>query len=283
MTFTKSFFPFILGVLSLTMLTTACKTKQKVQTGNTPTTQTDPKTTPPPPLSIRDIVNGMEANALNAEWVATDAALNYEGKPMNIAASSTWRYRKDSVIWVSVKKFGFGVARVLVRRDSIFVLNMVQSQYMAKDFQFIEKTIGIPANFELVQDLLIGKPVFLTNPDLLDIKKSPEGDLILRGDNTNGSLSKNGNWVATYRLNPTNFQIKDMIFEQPNIGRSLKIIYDGYKPLNGANFAFSRRIEATSLETGKVMIEFDMDETTVEINVPKNVRFEIPSSYQKVD
>jgi hypothetical protein len=273
----KGLLPCILVVGAMT--TMACKSKQKIQTTTTQPT----KTTPPPPLSIAEILNGMAGNALQAEWLSSDAALDYKGKPMNIAASSTWRYRKDSIIWVNVKKLGFPVARILVRRDSIFALNLLQSQYLAKDFAYIERMLGVPANFDLVQDLMLGKPIFLTNKDLLTAEKAADGDWILRGDDRDGSTTKNGGWQVTYRVAANSFLLKEMLFEQSNIGRSLRITYSDYQQLQGANFAYLRTIAANSLETGAVTLEFELNAESMEVDVPKTIRFEIPSHYEKMD
>jgi hypothetical protein len=38
-----------------------------------------------------------------------------------------------------------------------------------------------------------------------------------------------------------------------------------------------------STQTGKVSVELEVDAESLEVNVPKNIRFEIPSNYQRVD
>ena len=268
----KYFSLLFVGFLSLV----ACKTAKKTS----PTTAT---TTPAPvnaPLSIATVLEKVKANAVDFERMNGDAGMDYKGKPMNIAVSSAVRWRRDSVIWMNVKKMGFNVARVQVTRDSVFVVNYLQSNYVAKNLSYVEKTFGVPLDFVILQDILLGNPIFLTDKTKLTLEKPNDGDVILRGADQR--------WKATYRLDAVSFLVKEMYFEEPAAKRSLKISYKNYAILqvpNHApkNFSYLRTIEMESTQTGKVSVELEVDAESLEVNVPKNIRFEIPSQYERVD
>ena len=254
----------------------ACKTTKKAHT----TTTNTPSTNKDLVLSAPLVLEKIKANGLDFERMNGDAGLDYKGKPMNISLSSTIRWRRDSVIWLNVKKMGFNVARVQLTRDSAFVVNYIQNNYVAKDMSYMEKNFGVPLNFAILQDILLGNPVFLTDKNKLTLEKSNDGDVILRGSDQR--------WKATYRIDGNSFLIKEMTFEEPSAQRSLKIAYKNYAILrvpNQAekNFSYLRTIEMESTQTGKVSVELEVDAESLEINVPKNIRFEIPSHYQKVD
>jgi hypothetical protein len=265
---------FSLLFISFILISSACKTAKKTTPTATPTT---PTTTP---LSISTILEKMKANSADIERMNGDAGVDYKGKPMNIAVSSMVRWRRDSVIWMNVKKMGFNVARAQVTRDSVFVLNYMQNNYIAKSMSYVEKTFGVPLDFAVLQEVLLGNAVFLTDKTKLTIEKSAEGDVILRGSDVR--------WKATYSLDAANFSVKEMLFEEPAAKRSLKITYKNYAilqvPNHGQkNFSYLRTIEMESTQTGKVTVVLDIDAESLEVNVPKNIRFEIPSNYPRMD
>ncbi len=262
-------FIFLLGFLTLF----ACKTTKK---SSTKTTTTSANT----PLSITSVLMHLQGNNVDFERMNGDAGVDYKGQPMNIAVSSTVRWRRDSVIWMNVRKLGFSVARIQVTRDSVFVVNYLQSSYIAKNLSYIEKTFGVPLDFSVLQDILLGNPVFLTDKDKLTLEKPMNGDVILRG--------KDDRWKATYKLDATNFNVKEMLFEELGSNRTLKICYKNYGIVGipsgkQQNFSYLRTIDVESPQTGKVSVVLEVDAESLEINVPKNIKFEIPNHYQRMD
>ncbi len=256
--------------LSLTLF--SCHTAKKTSTTTPISTNT--------PLSISTVLLNMQANKVDFEHMNGDAGVDYKGQPMNIALSSTMRWRRDSVIWMNVRKLGFSVARIQVTRDSVFVVNYLQSNYTAKNLSYIEKKFGVPLDFSVLQDILLGNPVFLTDKEKLTLDKSIDGDVILSGNNER--------WKATYKLDATNFTVKEMLFEEPSTNRTLKISYKNYAIVRvpnraNHNFSYLRTIEVESPQTGKVSVILEVDAQSLEINVPKNIKFEIPNHYQRVD
>ena len=265
-------FIFLLGFLTLF----ACKASKRTSTKTTTTTPTSADA----PLSISTVLMNMHGNNVDFERMNGDAGVDYKGQPMNIAVSSTVRWRRDSVIWMNVRKLGFSVARIQVTRDSVFVVNYLQSSYVAKNLSYIEKTFGVPLDFSILQDILLGNPVFLTEKEQLTLEKPNNGDIILRG--------RDDQWKATYRIDATNFAVKEMLFEELGTNRLLKICYKNYGNVRvpnctQQNFSYLRTIDVESPQTGKVSVVLEVDTESLEINVPKNIKFEIPNHYQRVD
>ena len=149
-------FTYFGTILFLALALQACQSSKKATT-------TAVKTETAPPLSISTILKNLEDNEIKADWLSGDVDADYEGKPMNLSASMTTRFRRDSVIWLNIKKLGFNIARAKVTPDSIFVINYIQSSYIAKDLKYIERKYNIPADFKVLQNILLGNIVFLTD------------------------------------------------------------------------------------------------------------------------
>ena len=253
----------------------ACKSAEKATT--TPIKVEKATVTP---LSISTILSKIEGNEIKADWLSGDVDADYKGKPMSITASMNARFRRDSVIWLNVKKLCFTVARAKMTPDSIFIVNYIQSTYIAQDLKYVEQKYGIPADFKTLQNILLGNAVFLTDKNALKVEKDPSGDIILRGSNAQ--------WKNMYRLDSQADMIKEMVFEQPATERYLKITYENYAILRGyANdqkkFPYIRTLNMESPQTGKISITLEVDADGLEVNVPKNIKFEIPSHYDRAN
>jgi Domain of unknown function (DUF4292) len=269
----KSIFVVCFVFLSI-LIFENCKTTKKTTTTPTPVAET------PKANSVSEVLSILEKNEIKANWLSSEVDVDYEGKPQNISGSMSVRYRRDSLIWLTIKKFGFAGARAKITKDSVFLVNYLQSSYIAENLKYLETKYGLPADFSVVQNILLGNPIFLTDKSKLKMERDvATNDIILRG--------ADDKWQTTYHLDPTDFSLKSMLFEQPNAQRSLKIECEKYEILRGYDndtkkLAHFRRLILDSPQSGKVKVELDISDD-IEVNIPKTIKFEIPSHYEKMD
>jgi Domain of unknown function (DUF4292) len=269
----KYFNLFILTIFTFS----ACNTAKKA---TTTTTTEKPAPAPTRALTVNDCLTRLGENEIKADWLSGDGNVDYAGKPMNVSASMNIRFKRDSIIWINVKKLGFNVARAKITPDSVFVVNYIQNSYVAKDLKYIETKFNIPADFKVIQNLLLGNPVYLTDSKKLILDRDPVGDILLRG--------KDERWTALYRIDEKTNELKEMLFEQPSASRKMKISYEKYDILRGyakgdSKYSYLRTIQVESPQTGKVSVTIEVDTDGLEVNVPKNIKFEIPSHYSRMD
>jgi hypothetical protein len=268
---------FLWALLLVTMLPlSACKnTKKTAQT-----TTATPTPINAGPLSIDAILKLMETNAPVAQRMTGDGDVDIESSKLNQSATANIRWRRDSVIWLNIKKFGFNVARAQVTRDSVFIISYFQSTFAAQPLSYVEKQFGLPADFDLLQNFLLGKPIFLTDKKKLTLNTPKENAVILRGSNDR--------WTAEYQFDQATQQLTEMTFTEPKAQRTMKISYEKYAPLRDGDgkqraFAYLRTISVDSPESGKAKVAIDIEASSVDINVPKAIKFEIPSGYKRMD
>jgi hypothetical protein len=248
-----------------------CKTSS-----NSTTTKIEKKTPIPAAntYSAADILKKIDKNNLTFGRLGADADMDYEGKPMNISASSLVRFRKDSLIWMNVKKLGFNVVRAQITRDSVFVINYIQGNFMRRSFQYLEEKLQLPVNFDMVQKMLLGQPIFMTPKDKLKVtfdNAAAGGQWILTGDDAR--------WHTEYRFSATDFALQTMILEQPQSKRMFKMTCGNYDGLKGdQKFAYTRTLNMDSPQTGAVKVVIETAKP-VEVDIPKPIKFEIPSHY----
>ena len=260
-------FEFVV-MLGVSLLMVDCKTTKVVSVGKT--------AIPSVGMKKEDVFGQLALKAVKADWMSGDLDLDYKGKPMDVGASGTARYRKDSVIWLNVRKFGMlNVARAQVTRDSVFLINYLQSNYMAKDLKYIAQKYNLPADFDVLQNLLLGNPVWLIPKDMLTMTTDSAGNYLLKGSDNR--------WETTHRIDRESYQVKEMRFVEKGSGKSLAVVYDQYGALaDGQVFARFRGFTMNSPATGEVKLTIGIG-ANPEMNIAKSIKFEIPSHYPKVE
>jgi hypothetical protein len=245
----------------------SCKTAQKA---------IEPKVEPKINTAITksQLFEAIDKSKFDFDWLSFKADIDYKGKPMNISVGSNFRIRKDSVIWMNVKKFGFEVARVKVTTDSIYAIDYFHGEYMVKDLKYLETKFNLPADFKVLQNILVGNVVYLTKKDKYQVKSIQTGYTIKDSISALQSICE----VDAQHYRP-NF----MHFEEVAKNRVVKTNYEDYQSFSDYGiFSYLRTFDIFSSETGKINIKIEIDKN-LEVNVPKAIKFEIPSDYRKVD
>ncbi len=224
------------------------------------------------------ILDKMDKHFIDAEWVNSKASIKLIQANSTLKASVYLRMRKDSVIWASVRKLGIEVGRLLVTTDSVFLLNKLNKTYEARSFEHLQKIVGLTSSGDKIQDfrniynILLGNPIFLSDKKMdVSIKKT---NYILE--------QKDNNLQANYTVTGKKFQLNKMIFLDLISAREASCSYEGYKELeNHYLFSYIRKLKLFSRETGH--LEAELNFSKVVLNQPTQFKFDIPSSYEKID
>ncbi|MCC2547222.1 DUF4292 domain-containing protein [Hymenobacter sp. BT175] len=101
------------------------------------------------------------------------AQIKFQGNDQN--ANINLRMRKDSLIWVSVTLFGIEGVRARITPDSVLVVNKLQKEYYAGNFNYLSQQLNVPVNFAQLQALLLGD--FVPAPTDVTPTITTEGDV----------------------------------------------------------------------------------------------------------
>ena len=220
---------------------------------------------------LEDIYRKIGERQLDSEWMDARAKIKYEDSDMQVGATAYIRVKKDSIIWVSVRKLGFEVARVLIQPDSIFVMDRLNNEYMKKHISAIKDYVELPANFQIIQALVYGNTVFFS-------AQRPFLEVVER----NYKLSLNTPEMKSNYLIDEDFLLKSVDLLETRSGQSFAIQFDEYQLEEGnKNFSYLRSFEMDNPASGKASL--DVRFSKVEFNIPKNISFEIPDKYTKMD
>ncbi|MEM6317806.1 MAG: DUF4292 domain-containing protein [Bacteroidota bacterium] len=224
--------------------------------------------------STNYLLKKLKSNELDAEWLSAKARITFKDENQTRKFTANIRMRKDSVIWMNVKKINVEVARILVTKDSIFIINRLDKEYYVQGMDFLEERFNLPGQFDALQTAILGNPYFFQKQKLTSDLIENQYQL-----SSNKTVSR---MQSEYRLNGKNFALEQMTFTDDERSRQLSVLLSGYEQLmKGFNFAHNRDFLVDSDETGEASISMKLSK--VEINEPKTIRFSISSRYKRVE
>lgn len=231
-----------------------------------------------PPIKLKKrstnyLLKQLKVNELEAEWLSAKARITFKDIDQTRKFTANIRIRKDSVIWMNVKKVNVEAARILVTKDSIYIINRLDKEYYVKGLDFVEERFNLPGQFQALQTAILGNPFFF------DQQKLKAG---ITNQQYQLSSGRETRMLSDYFINGISYALEQMSFLDLERDRKLKVFLEEYLPVGEEfMFAHNRNFFIDSEETGEV--EVKMKFSKVEINVPKTIRFSISDRYTRVD
>ncbi len=110
-----------------------------------------------------NIRENIKKNAFNEPYLKAKIKVNYSSVERNIQLSGQIRMIKDSVIYISLTKFGFPVAKLRITPQQVEFYENINKTYFQGDLKNLSSMIGLDLEFDQFQNLITGDP--LVYPD----------------------------------------------------------------------------------------------------------------------
>lgn len=220
--------------------------------------------------SVKFLQRQLAENQFDADWFAAKAKVSYSDSYESIRFQANIRVKKDSAIWMNFRKLSIEAARLLITPDSVFIIDRINSQYLASDLGYIQRNFNLPANFQTLQSIIFGNPFFFTK----DLKPLViDNQYVLEGESAR----------ITQRcfIHPETFQLTGLTFEEPVAGRKFLMQLSDYQQVGKRNFSYFRKLNLEDPVSGPVLIDLEMSK--LEIDLPKAMPFEIPTHYSRME
>jgi len=254
-------------------LATACHHTKKIAKTTT-TSKTQIPTTP----SLKEtptIVDG-KAQALlkhlkDNELQFTELAIKLKTKVTSPELTQSFttniRWKKNEKIWLSMSIIGIEGVRVLITKDSIKIMDKINSRYVLKPLSYISQKALVDLSFSDIQNLLLGQLIFT------DSSKA-----IFTEHTNNITISANGTRFLTNILfdratrNLNYLYVNDKTYSQ-----TIDVQYSDYQIQLGKPFPMER-----TLNMKKGMDFFEMIAKVQNLEVKQNLEypFTINPSYK---
>lgn len=220
---------------------------------------------------IRLALVGLAHNTIDFQTFSGHMHVHYEGSDgKNNEFNAVVRIKKDSMIWVSINALlGFEAFRLLITRDSVKILDRLHKIARLRSVSYLQEQVHLPLDFAILQDLLVGNPVFVDTAHILFYKQDTKGISLFSA----GSVFRN-----YLTLNPDySVQHSKLDDVDPLRARTGDITLGGYDHAATNNFSSYRKISVA--EKSKLDIEIEVKQ--YKFNEPLSTSFQVPKNYKR--
>jgi hypothetical protein len=236
-----------------------------------------PKPKSPAPDAKREEIEKFIVKEINFKYLSAKSKINFKDEKQDVNATVNVRIRKDSIIWMSITPgLGIEVLRVLIRPDSIFLLDKIKNPnvYSAYGFDYLNKQFNIDLSFHNLQAMIVGNLPFPKSFEDLLTKDEAAGEYVLQQKTPNLNV-KNHVKMATMKQGR-------MEMNQSGTQNNLTIEYSGFAPLDSFLFAYgSRAVISISKNQVEKSTTINIDHNKVEItDKALNFPFNVPKRYE---
>ena len=265
------------GLLLLVALLASCRSTKKIQTAITKKDSVSTVTVSPGATKndtiqiIGATLRKVDSNRIGFRTFSAKVNVDYSGSDgKNYDVNANIRMYKDSAIWIAVNALlGIDAMRLFVTRDSVRLLDKLNKTYTARSVDYLREITTLPLNLYILQDLIIGNPVFLdSNVVSYSINNNQIALLSL------GELFKN---LITLNESDKTLIHSKLDDVDPARNRTADLTYGDYESKKGVLFSTKRRIVVAERNRLDIKLEFKQYDFNQEVNFP----FSVPKNYDR--
>lgn len=265
----------------------SCKHKKKMQTAEPPPLAADTLKCKLDFKSAKTLTKNIKENEFAFDWISAKANVetNIDGKEESFDIRV--RIRKDSSMLVTIQALSLvDVAKVLITKDSVRLVDYIHKTYFRGDFNYINEMLNADLDYDVIQAVLFGnsaefydddtrlKPV--TDRQNCRYLLSTERKRRLRKIQTGGTELKKA--LQTITLNPDNFKILNNEFIDPSTNRIFNAAYSDFKMQDSVYAPYHVDIDIVAEKRAKVKIDY----VRIEKNVQQKLTLNIPAKYEQI-
>ena len=120
--------------------------------------------------SAQKSIRSINKKANSIEYIQAKAKVSFRDNNKMKSNTVTFRISSGEKLWINA---ALGAARILIDNDSIKYYNKIEKNFFVTDFSYVNDKIGIKANFEILENFLLGMLIEKFSPSSL-FKKSKD-------------------------------------------------------------------------------------------------------------
>lgn len=265
----------IMLAIGMVMLAASCRTSKKITqimtTKDTTAVVITNRSAADSLLMVKKTFDDLMGKRIDFKTFSAKIKVDYEdskGKQPDVNAYV--RIYKDSLIWINIRLAFFDVdlLRVLVRPDSVFVVNKREKLVQLRSMDYLQEVTQIPFDFKTLQDLLVGNPVFL-DTNIVSYKKNEDAILMA----VTGQFFKH---LLTINISNQLLVHSKLDDVDVNRNRTADITYSDFDYKNGTAFSTQREITVSEKNKLDIKLNYKQYEFNKELTIP----FSLPKNYK---
>lgn len=249
-------------LMMITLVLSSCKTKS-VATKKGATKS----------MSANKIIKTHYDKSFKQKTLIAKMKVKYKGKSNLPSVTASLRVEKDKTIWISLSKIGFPIGKVLITKDKVSYYEKINRTYFEGDFALLSNWLGTELDFEKVQNLILGEPIF-------NLKK--ERHLAEENENNYQLTPKKPYELFDifYFINNSSFKLDRQQVNQLNEEKELTVDYGNYEKIGKE--MFPKKIVITA-QDHNLTTTVDIECRTIQFNKSVYFPFTIPEGYKEIE
>jgi len=210
-------------------------------------------------------------NDFTFNYLTTKAHIDFLSPDQNLSTPAQVKIKQDSAIWISVTPaLGIEMMKIVIRKDSVFMLNRIKKEYYAGSFDLIREQLGLNVNYALIEKLLLGNiPLKSSSNEKLT---KTETHYILE------QMLKE--FTLTNEISKQNARMDKLVIDAGEETGKTTILYANFEPVNNVDFANHITL-LQGLATKRTQIDIKYNKVKIS-DEPISMPFTIPNNYEKL-
>lgn len=277
----------ILLIVTISVFFTDCKRKKELEKTPVSTSDTSGGRCRLDFKSARTLIRHITENEFKYDWLSGKAEVQslVDGKEENLDIKLTMK--KDSAILVSIRYIlGLEVAKVLITKDSVKLVNYINKTYFKGDMNYINEILNADLDFDVVQAVLFGNSAEFHDDEarLKSVTDRQNCHYILGTERrrrlrkiAHGQLEPRKS-LQTMTLDPNNFKIIRNEFFDVETNRMFVASYDKFVAKD--SIYAPRHVDIDIVAEKKVSLKIDY--VRIEKGQPQKLSLNIPAKYDPI-
>ena len=217
-------------------------------------------------LIVKDIVDKIASTKLSFNTMNAHIKLDYQTVDRSDAFITNISIEKGKAIYITARgAMGVIGLKAIITNDSVFIYYPLNKKVEKRPLAYLQEIIKIPLTYTLLEDLIVGNPIFIENSNVVNYKMSNNKLQV----GMTGTLFKN-----LITLSEDNNKVLHLKLDDINVNqnRTCDITYSDHVALLQNQFPMSRDIAISS----QSRIEIHMEVKEYTFNDPLKYTFAIP-------
>lgn len=220
-------------------------------------------------LNTKQLLKENEKKIADFKTLQGKLKIDYNQDDKEQSYTVSFRAKKDELLWISAP---FAVVKALITPEKVSFYNKLDNTYFEGDYKYLTDILGTELDFEKVQNLLFGEPIFNLDANTYEASFNDEAYIVQ-------PKQQRTLFEIFFLLDPVHFKIKSQQVSQPKAFRHLQIDYLAYQ--NVEKQMLPERIEMIAVEANKETI-IKLEFKGITLNEDLSFPYKIPSGFKEI-
>lgn len=265
-------------ILCAVAMLVACGSQKKLTENNQVSSPSGNKTETTAALTESQRLDAIIASMGGWNTLKTSGNMSIAGAGKSFSSAMQMRMVRDDAIYISLRPLlGIEAGRLLIKGDSLFVINKLQKLYLAEKVSLL--TAGVPATVSMMQDMFLGRAFVLGEGSLNASRKAKVALTTADSRSHIQPLAQPDDFTYEFTYDADN-RILSVDVRLKKGGNAYSMTYSDVRRTLAGNVAHELNF-TTDIKGKSLKLKLDYDQITW--NEAVDMSFSIPASYKRQD